>query len=337
MKEALKSILPKALLRKTTGIRVKFRKYIDVRKLYYNDFKRYNNSAFLMNNKQTVDNLRARITLHYHSLEKGMSNSNLRIGFGKSALNDLFCSLEEYINCGFSLEDPRFKSGVSTIHKYIELHKLNNYNVLDIEERLLSLTSVKETNAGGVYEFKRDELLSFKNSNFHDLSKHRFSVRDFSDEEVDRSIIEDAIKISMKTPSVCNRQPWTVYLIQNPRLINEVLKIQGGLNGNGKKMDTLLLVTSDNSYLAGPEERNQGFVDGGMFSMSLLYALTHVGLATCTLNADFDEKRDTLIRQALEISETENLILFIAVGNYPDKFKVPKSQRDSYKNIVKYF
>lgn len=82
----------------------------------------------------------------------------------------------------------------------------------------------------------------------------------------------------------------------------------------------LLVITVNNSYLAGPEERNQGFIDGGMFSMSPIYALTYFGLALCALNAAFTKKSDKLIRNILNISVNENLSMFISVGHYLDSF-----------------
>lgn len=35
----------------------------------------------------------------------------------------------------------------------------------------------------------------------------------------------------MKTPSVCNRQAYRILLVQNPKLIEHALKLQGGWRG----------------------------------------------------------------------------------------------------------
>lgn len=307
--------------------------------MYYYDFRRYSNSAFVLRKNQTEENLKARITMNYHSLEKGLSNSNIRFNFGQRALRELFKYLEQYIEAGYSFDDIRFKTGLSVIEQYIELHNKHNIDVSSIKERYNKLISVSsKEDYGGVKEFTKDFILSKRKSNFAELSFYRSSVRDFSNEPVDIQLINEAIQIATKTPSVCNRQPWSVYVIKKRDLKERILRIQSGLTEERQKqVDTLIAITSKNSFLATPEERNQGFVDGGMFSMSLLYALQYVGLATCALNADLSKKDDKKIRDELGIPDSENLILFIAVGHYPDKFKVPKSQRDSYKEITKYY
>ena len=307
--------------------------------MYYYDFRRYSNSAFVLRKNQTEENLKARITMNYHSLEKGLSNSNIRFNFGQRALRELFKYLEQYIEAGYSFDDIRFKTGLSVIEQYIELHNKHNIDVSSVKERYNKLISVSsKEDYGGVKEFTKDFILSKRKSNFAELSFYRSSVRDFSNEPVDIQLINEAIQIATKTPSVCNRQPWSVYVIKKRDLKERILRIQSGLTEERQKqVDTLIAITSKNSFLATPEERNQGFVDGGMFSMSLLYALQYVGLATCALNADLSKKDDKKIRDELGIPDSENLILFIAVGHYPDKFKVPKSQRDSYKEITKYY
>ena len=70
--------------------------------------------------------------------------------------------------------------------------------------------------------------------------------------------------------------------------------------------------------------------------MSLLYGLENIGLASCTLNADLYLKDEMELRDLIKIGDTEDIILFIAVGNYPDQVKVAKSHRDNYKMITKY-
>ena len=66
--------------------------------------------------------------------------------------------------------------------------------------------------------------------------------------------------------------------------------------------------------------------------MSLIYSLQYLGLATCALNANLSINKDCLIRDLLHIPESHNLIMFIAVGEYEDDFKVPKSTRDDVES-----
>ena len=75
-------------------------------------------------------------------------------------------------------------------------------------------------------------------------------------------------------------------------------------------------------------ERNQTFIDGGLFSMSLVYSLTFNNVATCILNTNFSLKQENEIKSILNINEFEDLILFIAIGSFPNITKSPISLRD---------
>ena len=308
---------------------------------YYYDFIRFNNSGFSMKKNESYENLRSRITFHYHALEKGMSNANLRLGFGNNAFKGLFESMELYKKSNYSLNDIRYMTALSTINQYIKLHRDKNFNVFEIETKYNQLLPSEYSkddidNLGGYYNYTKADLLSYKDASFDVLAEKRYSVRDFGPEPVELNLIDDAIKIATKTPSVCNRQAWKVYVIKNIDMIKYVLMNQNGLTGNGSNLDTLLVITCDNQYLGGFNERNQSFVDGGMFAMSLLYALENQGLASCTLNANLSKDKDIEIRKIVDIGYSEDIILFIAVGNYPEEIKVAKSHRDSYELITNY-
>src|SRR5699024_9003022 len=116
--------------------------------------------------------------------------------------------------------------------------------------------------------------------------------------------------------------------IKNPLLVKKVLQIQGGLRGKRENLNKILVVTADKQYMAHAHERNQTYIDGGLFAMSLIYSLTSKNIATCALNASFSYKQDKDMREFLSIHESEDLILFIAIGSYPENFRIPKSFRD---------
>lgn len=82
-------------------------------------------------------------------------------------------------------------------------------------------------------------------------------------------------------------------------------------------------------------ERNEPFVDGGLFSMSLLYALEAYGLAACPLNAMFSLSQDRQTRALLNIPDYELPVMYIAVGNFPESVPVCRSTRRDPKAIVK--
>lgn len=333
MKKSIKKILPNFLIK---IIQLSQRKS-QIRKMWKNDYNKFNKSAFKIVKTKNKENLIAEITFHYHSLEKGLSNINFREGFGKRAYTNLIFSLTEYKNKGYDQNVVAYQAGLSVINEYILRHKNTNIDTVQLKETLSELKYGEIKEIGGVYELRADDVIKASKSDFRDLAHNRFSVRDYSDRDVSIEKIESALEIASKTPSVCNRQPWHNYVVRKKDLIDTLLKIQGGFTGHGNNINTLIVVTSNNFYLSDHTERNQGFIDGGMYSMNLIYALQYEGLATCALNADLSLNNEKKICKLLNIPINQNIILFIAVGNYRDDFKVPKSPRDNYKEKTTFF
>ncbi len=306
-------------------------------KYYIYDMKKFSKAAFKITKKSNLNTLEAEITLHYHSIEKGLTNINFREGFGQRALKGLMNSLIKFEKHGYDLSNVRYLTGLSVLNKYVNVHKKTNIDVSNIIEFLKDRYTIVYEDYGGVIYLNKNDILNKINSKFDEFSSSRFSVRDYSNEEVDDKLINEAIDIAMKTPSVCNRQAWEVHVIKDKKLIKEVLEIQGGFIGYGNNIQRLIMITTDNNYFSTGVERNQGYIDGGMFSMSLIYALHYKGIATCGLNANLTIDDEKLIIKMLNLKESDNIIMFITIGHYMDNFSVPKSHRDSYIVKTKYY
>jgi hypothetical protein len=76
-------------------------------------------------------------------------------------------------------------------------------------------------------------------------------------------------------------------------------------------------------------ERNQAFIDGGMYAMNLLYALHCNMVAACILNCSFDPGKENHIKSIAKIKDSEVLIAMIACGDPPEGFQLTMSPRNS--------
>src|SRR5699024_12781328 len=181
---------------------------------------------------------------------------------------------------------------------------------------------------------KIDEIPHYGDLNVEELSTYRYSIRDFGEKVIDDEDIYDAIQIATKTPSVCNRQAYKVYQIKNTTKLEKVYELQGGLTTNGDNLQQFLLVTCNREFMNGPHERNQTYMDGAMYLMSLIYALTYKQIATCTLNTNFTLEKEKAMRDLLDVSYSEDLIAFVAIGSFAEETKYAKSPRDSWEDIT---
>ncbi len=97
-----------------------------------------------------------------------------------------------------------------------------------------------------------------------------------------------------------------------------MLPLQGGNVGFGHLIKKLLIITADLCAFDGTHERNQGFIDGGMFAMSLLYSIQFHGLGACALNWARALETDLALRSEINIRESNVILMMIGVGHIPD-------------------
>lgn len=333
MKFNIKKIIPFKLKNNI----LKFKRIYTLSKLYkFDRFRHLTNSNYLSKDED-FDNLRSQMTYFYHSIEKGLSNPNFRYNFGKNAFSGLFYAMDRYIEKEYPIEDSRFQQSISVIESYIIKHRKEGIETKVASEKLNYYNKFKllnEGNLGGALDKDALTLPNYGESNFSELALNRFSVRDFGKKIIREVDIEEAVSLAIKSPSACNRQSSKVYYIKEEKLLRTLFELQGGLTSHGENLQGLLLVTSNRKYMNGAHERNQTYIDGGMFLMSLIYGLTYKNIATCTLNTSFYLEKDLKVREILNLSTGEDLIAFVAVGSFPDSFKVAASPRDLVEQVL---
>src|SRR5690606_12569734 len=80
---------------------------------------------------------------------------------------------------------------------------------------------------------------------FYKLAKYRRSVRWFLDKKVPHDLVDKAIQAANQSPSACNRQPFEYRVIDDPKLLNEVVNIPMGIKGYQDNVP-MLIVTVGN-------------------------------------------------------------------------------------------
>lgn len=299
------------------------------------DIKTFESSRFKKISLATQDQLEGKMTFHSHSIEKGLSHHSFRPKFGEKALAQLSAALHEYQRQDYPRTTPAYQNALSTIKAYIDRHARIGVNTEylskivgdDIVEEALLCNS----NLGGVLSISK----SIKQpTSFAEFFNARYSVREFANKMVSEERVLPAIELALKSPSVCNRQSSRVLIVTSPDRIEKALKLQGGFTGY-KTPPMLLIVTSDLSSFLNTTERNQPFIDGGLFSMSLLLALEAEQLAACPLNAMMTVQSEEAILQMFNISRSERLIMFIAVGEFLPEVQVPKSFRYPVSEVAR--
>lgn len=297
--------------------------------LAHKDVARFSRTAAFSAFDDEQDKVVSRIMYNVHALEKGLArNRDMRLGFGRRALADLNDALVVYLEAGFDPSAFAYIEGVSVIQRYRELHLSRDCDVSFLQT-IVDPEFLRPSPAhasAGVKVLRKADKQDNHTKGFYDLAQGRSSARDFSGKRIDTKKVTSAIQNAAKTPSVCNRQGWRVYWVEDKDLADAVLVHQRGF-GYPQLPEVLLTITVSNSTYLSPVERNQAFIDGGLFSMSLLYGLEYESLAAVPLNAMMYLRDQLAVRELLDIDESEMIIMFIAIGDFMDECVVPISDR----------
>lgn len=275
---------------------------------------------------------------YVHQIEKGFSFDVYQYGRGKTALHHISDLIGRLAQVDSDWRNNSiYEDAVLALGEYRRRHTSKGYDITFMTD-LFGATVNEDiaTAAQRPYpniELTRESKQDNNQVSFSKLVERRHAIRSYADMPVSRQELEDAIAMSLRTPSVCNRQPTRVRIFTDRSIISKALKIQGGFGGYNMP-PALMLVTADLQAFMGVSEHNEGYIDGGLFSMSLLYSLEACGLAACPLNTMFGDKADEETRKLLDVPDNEVFIMCIAVGHFRETSRICRSQRFELDRVL---
>lgn len=283
------------------------------------------------------DKLLTDLSIRAHAIEKGMSIGNVKIGFGQQKVMALLNDLNRYLGLGGAKEFVA--ETCSIINKYLLFNEelgADMSRVRKAYDKFLSENDITvTTNMGGILRLTLSEEKEKAKLPFGEFSKSRHSIRDFGKEPVSEETIRKALKMCEHTPSACNRQTWKIYIFKDKEKRQELFNLQLGCNGFSEDMQYAILICGDiRGY--NINELYQMYVDGGIYSMNLLYALHYLDVAAIPLTMAHKKSRIKLIKKKLNIPENEMPVLLIGVGSYKEQYKVAASERKSFEEYCSF-
>ena len=327
IKKGFDKILPKGLLIFTK----KLYYFINLlpSKIYWYNFD-LSQSSFISCEKSMM----ASLMVTSHVLEKGITMPGRRNGFGYERVREIIemntSAIKKYTENHIEIQ-----ASLKDLEQYLQMHKQANYELpKDISQGIEKLLKYKKTNTIECFESTPDELFK-KTNDFSEFAHSRHTVRWYSDEKVDKDSLIKAIELAQTAPSACNRQSVKVHVIDSADKKAEVLKLQNGNRGFGDKADKILLITSDMKCW-NYKHRFMAYIDGGIFTQNLLYALHYYKICACTLNAGMTIEKRKKLQEVVGLTSSEIPIVFITIGKAPEHFMVAGSQRLNVEDIYKF-
>ncbi|MDM1094745.1 nitroreductase family protein [Myroides odoratimimus] len=299
---------------------------------YFVDLKNFKKYAVLFERKDLFQK-ETDLILNYHGLEKGMLHSEMKARFAQNRVLVLHELLkEEELNC--NVKRSQIKVGYQLMCKYYEIHKEKNINIDDFftEEQYQFYKKILGSNYNvdfeGVYSFNKSLFYNdVTKLDFSRFAYSRKSIRNYTGEKISIDRIEKVIELANTSPSVCNRQASNIYLVEDADKVNKLLQLQGGFRGFDKDVKQLLVVTNDRKYYYTVGERNQLYIDGGIYLMNLLYALHYYKIGNCPANWGKCYGDENKAISLLKISKSEKIICLIVIGEAKESFRTTLSLR----------
>lgn len=297
---------------------------------YCYDCRRYLRFSSSLGPFRTRRNLAAKITERYHGIEKSLSLPAPDPGHGASVVEPLTRLLKQYLESYG--EDGLTAAAIGALSAYYEF----NAQRIDVDsipfggriEGLVRNYLGNPIGMAGVREVARSEIETAVACVTPEFFSTRHSVRMYDPKPVADQEIETAIRAARCAPAVCNRQFGAIRTWRDRETIDRLLEIQGGTRGFGENIPALALVSVSLRSYWRSAERNQGWIDGGLFAMNFMMGLHAQGLGSVALNWSKTPSRDRLLRQLMpDLRDDEAVVMFIGFGHLPEEFRVAASPR----------
>lgn len=322
----MKSML-KNLLKKLLHI-----DYVKFMMAFHYDAKRFiAHSAALHPHSKTV--LEAKIIMHYHVLEKGITMPNRRTPFGIDVANSLVSLLRDFERL-YGLT-RQVEHGISVLKDYFEIHRRAGVAEEGFDALSHFLAAHPTVGAFKQLHFSKQEYYAIRNEPFPIFAAGRRTIRNYSSMPIADSRIQEAVKLAATAPSACNRQHVRVRCIKNHDVCRQILFLQGGNRGFGHLADKVLIVTAElQAEVGGARERYDAYVNGGIFLMNLCYAMTYFEIAHCILTASIARDAELKIRLLGNVPDSEVIVAMLCCGEPEDEFEVASSPRRDVDELL---
>ena len=211
------------------------------------------------------------------------------------------------------------------------------------------------------HQFYEEEVMLNRSHDFLELLQKRRSIRDFSDKEVPKKLIETIIKTAATSPSGANKQPWTFCIVKNSDLkqkirmaaedeerksynermsekwLNDLKKLGTDSNKPFLEKAPYLIVVFKHIFeydVNGNKLQNYYVNESvGLACGMLIAAIQNAGL--CTLTHTPSPMR--FLEKILNRPDNERAFLLLPIGYPAEKTYVPDIQKKSLIDVIKWY
>jgi nitroreductase len=160
----------------------------------------------------------------------------------------------------------------------------------------------------------------------NDIFKNRRSVREFTDKEVSEEQIKEILNSAMVAPSGMHKQPWDLIVVKDRNILKKLGSIGMWQKFVSKSSVSIVIV-------GNPSESDLWLQDCSLVAGHIYLESTNQGLGSCWANVYDDEKKENIVRKALDIPSDKRVLCIMAIG-YPKKKGIPHTESDFIEEKV---
>lgn len=168
---------------------------------------------------------------------------------------------------------------------------------------------------------------------FIELAKSRYSVRSFSEKQIEDEKLNKILEAAKISPTAANKQPQKIYVLHSEHALRQINSVCQCIFG----APTVLLIVADKTQTwKNPfsENYNTADIDCSIVCTHLMLQAWELGIGSCWVGY-FDLAR---VERAMELPENEKLVAILPIG-YPAENSKPSPMhyfRKELNQTVKY-
>lgn len=168
---------------------------------------------------------------------------------------------------------------------------------------------------------------------FIELAKSRYSVRSFSNKQIEDEKLNKILEAAKISPTAANQQPQKIYVLQSEKALRQINSVCQCIFG----APTILLIVADEKETwKNPFSKNYntGDIDCSIVCTHLMLQAWELGIGSCWVGY-FDLAQ---VEKAMGLPDNEKLVAILPIG-YPSANSKPSNMHYSRKELsqtVKY-
>ncbi len=256
------------------------------------------------------------LTRNIHRIEKGLLMKPRRQTFATKFIGETVHALKKTLASHPGSGQLSYYQDVLTAY-FEATEESQDPTIVRSREQYAILSSSKQASIEKKVPYRRTNKQPITFEDFYRLCKRRRSVRWFTDQPVDRGLIDKAIEAANQSPSACNRQPFRYVIIDDPTKLAYAVKLPMGTAGYSHSITALIVCVGNLAAYFDERDRHLIYIDGSLANMALMFALETLGLSSVPINWPDIEDREEKMEKFLGLAKFERPIMCIGIG-YPD-------------------